>query len=775
MRFRHFNLLPCLAIFSMAALVSCSDDETDAIDFVPDSFAINGQKYNTLQDAVQAAAATGDEGTVIKLTSNTSGDGFTVNQGIINIDFGPYTYYLNAGKAITANSSFVAMTGTGGTLKGNGTVIKCDESALDIEGNLNITGDINAKETVYCGFFEDYSGSFTGNVNLDDAYMYVESDKAMLNIETLTTKNSGLNVAQAKSVNINSVANDAKNQFPVTSNVSGVVTVKSGAEVHVHKYGAGEPFSCADPSVMVKSCTECDHFEIYMDENNTKLAACKVELLEHVAAVAPTATEWGNVEYWECHECGKYYADAQAKQALDPSTIMVEPKTILDLDDFINPFEAQTRLAINKETIEKAVEGVTKAVEIVTSISNFLNGEPDEETLMQEKIAAMDAKLDQILDDLSDIKGQINKLTDVVKAEIAGAQLNVRMSSLEDLETALSKFKLLHQVIDNYGIDSDEVLEILDEWNTGNTQRYLTTQQLAKDYAPKDATLSGVNKMWEAVLKTQVQFEHEGYGPRMTSLIHDAYIIQYSAVMAALYIGFAKPSSEIVIADDLENLQESLDRYKKGLQAAYDNMSDRSGKYIVFYDSNEKTVTFNKVLSDINVRKTIVDNKTVCKFKHDVHVTGGCNTYTISQMAGLAPAFDQTFVLKVLRHYSPKTGSGITPVQALEKCGFKGTAKPVAMYMGDKHEHRGSGVACCGNFYWRALRGSNTDDWLKFRGILNNRTDVDHTTGNNLWGEQYLWGENEISISSWTGEINEFKAKNEDRGMYVTATVENEK
>ena len=392
MRIKRFNLLPCLAIFSMAALVSCSNDETDAIDFVPDSFAINGQKYNTLQEAVQAAAATGDEGTVIKLTSNTSGDGFTVNEGIINIDFGPYTYYLNSGKAITANSSYVAMTGTGGTLKGNGTVIKCDESALDIEGSLNINGDIDAKETVYCGFFEDYSGSFSGNVNLDDAYMYVEADKAVLNIGTLTTKEAVLNVAAAKSVNISSVANDAKNQFPVRSDVSGVVTVKSGAEVHVHKYGAGEPFSCADPSVMVKSCTECDHFEIYMDENSTKLAACKVELLEHVAAVAPTTTEWGNVEYWECHECGKYYTDAQAKQVLDPSTIMVEPKTILDLDDFINPFEAQTRIAINPETIGKAVEGITKAVEIVTSITSFLNGDPDEETVMQEKIAEMDAK-----------------------------------------------------------------------------------------------------------------------------------------------------------------------------------------------------------------------------------------------------------------------------------------------------------------------------------------------------------------------------------------------
>lgn len=772
MRFKIFYLLQCLAIFCMVALVSCSKNETDEPSFVPGSFTIDGTKYNTLQDAVKAAADSGDETTVIKMTSSTTGDGFTVNEGIINIDFGPYTYFLNNGSAITAKSSHIAMTGNGGLLKGNGTIIKCDESALDFEGNLNINGDIDVKETVYCGFFEDYSGSFSGNVNLNGAYMYVESDKADLNIETLTTKNAALNVAKAKSVNINNVAKDAKDQFPVRSEVSGVVTVKSGAEVHVHKYGAGEPFSCADPTVMVKYCTDCDHFELYIDENNTKLAACKAEMLEHVAAVPATATEWGNIEYWECHECGKFYADAEAKQELDPSAIMVEPKTILDLDDFINPFEAQTRLAINPETIGKAVEGITKAAEIVTSITSFLNGDPDEETVMQEKIAEMDKKLDQILEDLKDIKGQINKLTDVVKAEVAGAELRVRMSTLEDLETALSNFRLLHQAIDNYGLESDEVLEILHEWNTGNNdQRYLTTQKLAKDYAPKDATLSGVNQMWEAVLKTQVMFEHEGYGPRMTSLIHDAYIIQYSAAMAALYIGIAKPSSETILANDLDNLEKSLDRYQKGLQAAYDNMSDRSGKYIVFYDSNEKTVTFNKVLADINVRKTIADNQKSCIFKYDVHVTGGCNTYTISQMAGLAPAFDQTFVLKVLRHYSPKTGTGITPAQALEKCGFKGTDKPIAMYMGDKHERRDGYVGCCGNFYWRANACSSSTDWLKFRGILNNRTDINHTSGNNLWGEQYLWGKNEIELSSSSGAIKEIRAKNEDRGKYVTATV----
>ena len=45
------------------------------------------------------------------------------------------------------------------------------------------------------------------------------------------------------------------------------------------------------------------------------VAACTeehVHTLKHYAAVSPTCAKAGNIEYWECTSCGKFYSDANA-------------------------------------------------------------------------------------------------------------------------------------------------------------------------------------------------------------------------------------------------------------------------------------------------------------------------------------------------------------------------------------------------------------------------------------------------------------------------------
>lgn len=335
----------------------------------------------------------------------------------------------------------------------------------------------------------------------------------------------------------------------------------------------------------------------------------------------------------------------------------------------------------------------------------------------------------------------------------------------------MSKYKLLNKAIKEHGVQSDEVDEILEEWNNGNTKRYLTTQQLAADYAPQNAALSGVDKMWQAVLRTQVMFEHEGYGPRMASMIQEANIIQVSAIMAACYIGFTKQSSSDVIEDDLANLKKSLERYKQAMKDASKNMEDRSKKYIVYYDGGKTTVTFNKALADIDVRKTIIDNQAKCIFKHDVHVTGGCNAPDVAKLAGIAPEFDKKFLTKVQTHFSKDPNNPLVPTAALTKCGFEGVNDLVAIFLPDEHAFKGDGRAECRNFRWRALRGSNTSDYLGFRGIVDDGKFDFFKLSNGLWKSVTLWSVNEIAISSWTGEIKEFKNQIEARGKYKTAIV----
>ena len=56
------------------------------------------------------------------------------------------------------------------------------------------------------------------------------------------------------------------------------------------------------------------------------LAACDdghTHTLKHYAAVSPTCKNTGNIEYWECTDCGKFYSDAAATAEItEESTVL---------------------------------------------------------------------------------------------------------------------------------------------------------------------------------------------------------------------------------------------------------------------------------------------------------------------------------------------------------------------------------------------------------------------------------------------------------------------
>lgn len=767
MRLKFFNLLQCLAIFCMVALVSCSKDETDEPGFVPDSFTIDGKKYNTLKEAVEAATASGDENTVIKLTSSTSGDGFTVSEGIVNIDFGPYTYYLNAGKAITANSSIIALTGNGGSLKGNGTVLKCEESGLSIEGNLNISGDMDAKSMGYFGFIEDYSGVYSGSVNLNDTYMYVEAEKAVLNIKTLNPVNSTLNVISAKSVNIDNVVKGA-NKFPVCSAVANVVTVKNGAEVHVHSYGEGVPASCVDPVDMAKECSVCGDIIAYTDENNTQVAPCYAEFLEHTDALAPTETEWGHAEHWQCVFCGKIYADNKAQKPMAAENVMISPKHILNLDDFVyGGARAQTRGPINPEAVGKVVEGITSAIEVIGSIASYIQGDPSAEEVMMDKFLGMDRKLDEILAQLKNVEGQLNSLGNLVSSKFAEMQINERLTKLKKLEGALGNFHDIYNSINENGVEENDELEyILNNWEGTGEGRSVLTQELASNYGSIGTTTSRVDNMWKDVLRTQTTWEHEGYGAREVAIQQDATIMQFSAIMAACYIAFAKHfEGSSSITTDLTALAKEMENYDKAVKAARALMADRASKYVVLNGKGTveaPDIVFNKNLGDVDAYKTLFDNKANLRFVYKGHNLG-CNAYETN--IGTHAKFTEELILMLMSKYNTSN-----PVTALDKSGFKGLYdKPIAISLPERTHTNNGRRGYCGNWYWISKVGYN-DDWVEFRGLLKNENTKD---GAIWWSEEIM---DDCNIKEDTGVFSHWTKRNEDKqgnakGYYRTATV----
>ena len=53
--------------------------------------------------------------------------------------------------------------------------------------------------------------------------------------------------------------------------------------------------------------------------------------LTHVPAVAPTPAKPGNIEYWYCEGCGKYFADAEGAQEITEADTYLAPEGTADI------------------------------------------------------------------------------------------------------------------------------------------------------------------------------------------------------------------------------------------------------------------------------------------------------------------------------------------------------------------------------------------------------------------------------------------------------------
>ena len=77
--------------------------------------------------------------------------------------------------------------------------------------------------------------------------------------------------------------------------------------------------SCTEKGVMTYTCTDCD-------ATKTEEIALVAHTLTKVEAVAPTAVTAGNIAYWKCSVCEKYFTDEDATRELQASDV-VRPAT----------------------------------------------------------------------------------------------------------------------------------------------------------------------------------------------------------------------------------------------------------------------------------------------------------------------------------------------------------------------------------------------------------------------------------------------------------------
>ena len=104
-----------------------------------------------------------------------------------------------------------------------------------------------------------------------------------------------------------------------------------------HKWGEWATTKAATETEAGEETRTCVH-----DSNHTETRSIPkfphTHQMEAVPAVAPTCTEDGNIQYWHCSSCGKYFADAEGKRQLGAESIVVPAtghSTILKTSDEI--------------------------------------------------------------------------------------------------------------------------------------------------------------------------------------------------------------------------------------------------------------------------------------------------------------------------------------------------------------------------------------------------------------------------------------------------------
>ena len=135
--------------------------------------------------------------------------------------------------------------------------------------------------------------------------------------------------------------------------VSVTVTVKG---IHVHQmvhFPAKEATEAEEGNIEYWRCTACGKY--FADEEGTteltweEIVIAKLphtHKLEHFDAKEATETEDGNIEYWYCAGCGKYFADAEGTKELTRDEVIIPKKGEPEPDEETKPEKVGTKFKV---------------------------------------------------------------------------------------------------------------------------------------------------------------------------------------------------------------------------------------------------------------------------------------------------------------------------------------------------------------------------------------------------------------------------------------------
>ena len=265
------------------------------------------------------------QGTLTITTERTSG---LISTGDMVIDGATVTVTTTNDGAIQANGGNLTLQ-NGATLKGTGRYYGVNAQQVSVTGESTLIADatddysnavvsqngINIENSTLIGSSYYPALYSLGDISLTDSTVTATSTGGDYGIWTL----GSLRIAGDCQITANGgMRGDTGTQ--VTAPADGWVDVLLGDDAESAQPSESSPI---EPGQTVYFVGMGNYFYVRVEPHTHELT--------HVPAVAPTPAKPGNIEYWLCEACGKYFADADATQEITEADTYLAPEGTADI------------------------------------------------------------------------------------------------------------------------------------------------------------------------------------------------------------------------------------------------------------------------------------------------------------------------------------------------------------------------------------------------------------------------------------------------------------
>lgn len=555
---RHRTLLFVFFLAICFSAASCDKNGKDNPDPVKEGFAVGDRRFDSLNDAIHAALHSSDQDNVVRLEKDVTDDAVLNiggdEYGEVTIDFGKHIYTSIAVGGLDFGGLDVEMLSEGGALF-------CEKGAISSASSLFVS--------------PDFKGRINANIILDNALMQIASYDVEMNIPELSVSGEGRFEVVEKpvkdaSIVIDKLISDCK--YPVGASDAAGIVINKGGKVHVHNYKSVDVSpACQTVHEFYNVCEECG-YAVPGEIEEGEPGPCDPAELVHHPYVEPTDTEFGNVEYWECPNCGKIYADAEGKIPAEEGVFLVAFDYLAGAE-FLKEYEAAFGTGENENSAWDAVSCIFTILKFPIDLANQF-AQTNLLTTISDQMADMSKQI-------GTIQAMLNDLLKDIKKESYKRELGDRIEQCVHFSVYTDSYYDLHiQYLMNKASEKDIKDNLQRWWNNGGLAATNTVQSLLKQYCQSSYFSGSIPNVQEKLTQNTFAWEHMGYGFRNNLTKNEFAKISRPYFLAVSYL--RNVSTDPAEKNRADSLVNDMKRCLEECRRDSTRMAERNEKYRIY-------------------------------------------------------------------------------------------------------------------------------------------------------------------------------------------------